>query len=282
MPKCVLSDGTELAYADLGAGAPLLLVHGWAANHTFFDALAERLAATRRVIAPTLRAHPGSGRGAAPLTIATLGADLVEFADKLGLAEFDALGWSMGAMALWAAAPQLGERLAGLIVEDMAPRLTSDNGWQGLAGNYAAADVAATMAEIEADWPACVARFAPQLFAPGAREKHPELLQWASSQMSAASPSAMAAYWASMAAQDFRRDIANIRVPMLAIHGKESQVYGDEATAFAANAAPYGARVVIEGAGHTPHLEAPDEFVKHVEGFFRKTRKPQLRSGGRS
>ncbi len=281
MPTCMLRDGAELVYADQGAGAPILLVHGWAANHEFFNDLALRLAANRRVIAPTLRAHPGSGRGSAALTIATLGEDIVEFAAALGLQEFDALGWSMGAMALWEAAPRLGARLQRLIVEDMAPRLTAGPSWpHGLAGNYGDADVAATVAEIAADWPAYVARFAPRLFAPGAQESNPELLAWAVEQMSPASPSAMAAFWASMAAQDFRAALAGIAQPMLVIQGRESQVHSDEATLFVANAAPQGARVSIAGAGHAPHLEAPEEFVRNVEGFFRTTRKTQLRSGG--
>lgn len=283
MPKCVLSDGTELAYADLGTGAPILLVHGWAANHSFFDDLATRLAATRRVIAPTLRAHPGSGRGVAPLTIATLGEDLVQFVEALGLTEFDALGWSMGAMALWAAAPRLEGRLERLAIEDMAPRLTAGPSWpHGLAGNYTDCDVAATVAEIEGDWPAHVARFAPRLFAPGVQERRPELLAWAVAQMAMASPSAMAAFWSSMAAQDFRAAIAAIKQPVLVIHGRESQVHSDAATAFVARAAPQGASIVIDGAGHCPHLEAPEEFARQVEGFFRITRKPQLRSGGAS
>lgn len=281
MPKCMLRDGAELVYADEGVGAPFLLVHGWAANHTFFDNIAAKLAATRRVIAPTLRAHPGSGRGNAPLTIQTLGDDIVQLVEALNLDGVVALGWSMGAMALWAAAPRLGKRLSGLIIEDMAPRLTNDDAWRhGLAGNYSADDVAATVAEIEADWPTYVARFAPRMLAPGARQHCPKLLQWATDQMSMASPAAVAAYWASMAAQDFRAAIANITQPILVIHGRESQVHSEEATAFVASAAPQGLRVVIDGAGHAPHLEAPEEFLKHVEAFARARRRPELKSGG--
>jgi pimeloyl-ACP methyl ester carboxylesterase len=281
MREIALRDGAKLAYADKGEGPPIILVHGWAANGGFFDALGARLAAHGRVITPTLRGHPGAEAGSAPLTIETLADDLVQLVDALALDEAIALGWSMGAMALWAAAPGLGRRLAGLIVEDMAPRLTNDSGWRhGLTGDYSAADIAATVAEIEADWPGCVARFAPQLFAPAVRDSRSELLPWASAQMLAASPAAMAAYWASMAGQDFRRAIAEIKQPILVIRGAESQVYSAQATAFVASVAPHGAHVVIDGAGHTPHLEAPEVFYQHVEAFVRKTRRPALRSGG--
>ncbi|HYD88568.1 MAG TPA: alpha/beta hydrolase [Vitreimonas sp.] len=271
-----------MSYADEGVGSPILLVHGWAAHGGFFQDLSAGLAADHRVLTLTLRGHPGSSIGAAPLTIETLADDIAHFAAALDLRGLTALGWSMGAMALWAAAPKLGLRLAGLVVEDMAPRLTNDASWRdGLSGGYAAGDVEATLREIEADWPAYVARFAPRMFAPGMRETRPDLIDWARAEMSKADPMAMAALWASMAAEDFRAALARIDAPMLVIHGAESQIYPDGATAFVARTAPRGERAVIAGAGHVPHLEAPDAFFKIIEAFVRNTeRRPDLRSGG--
>lgn len=280
MPVCALPDGAAMSYAESGAGAPLLLVHGWAGNDSFFKDLATRLARTHRVLVPTLRGHPGSSQGEAPLTIETLAEDIAHFAQTLDLKGVTAVGWSMGAMALWAAMPALAGRVDALIIEDMAPRLTNDAQWQsGLAGGYGLNDIASTLSEINADWPAYVARFAPRMFAPGARDARRELVEWASHQMSRADPGAMASYWASMARQDFRVALARIKQPMLVIHGGESQVYPDGATAFIAQTAPNAERVVIPGAGHVPHLEAPDLFFNHVEAFVRKTRRPEL-SGG--
>jgi pimeloyl-ACP methyl ester carboxylesterase len=123
MPVCALPDGAAMSYAEEGAGAPVLLVHGWAGHGGFFQDLSKRLARTHRVLTLTLRGHPGSDQGQAPCTIETLADDLIHFFEALELKGVVALGWSMGAMALWAAAPKLGSRLAGLIVEDMAPRL---------------------------------------------------------------------------------------------------------------------------------------------------------------
>lgn len=265
-----------MAYADEGGGAPVLLVHGWAAHGGFFKQLRTRLSQKHRVLTPTLRGHPGSGQGQAPLTIETLADDIVHFTETLGLKDVVALGWSMGAMALWAAWPRI--RYAGLIVEDMGPRLVNDESWSGgLAGDYGAADIATTLTEINADWPAYVSRFAPRMFAPGVA---PALMTWASAEMSKCNPEAMAPFWASMAAQDFRAAIARISAPTLVIHGADSQVYPDEATAFVARTAPHGDGAVIPGAGHVPHLEAPDQFLNLVEAFVRKTRQPELMSGG--
>jgi pimeloyl-[acyl-carrier protein] methyl ester esterase len=269
-----------MAYADAGAGPPILLVHGWAASGVFFQDLSARLAKNHRVITPTLRGHPGSGQGQSPCSIETLADDIAHFAAELDLKGVIALGWSMGAMAVWAAAPKLGGRLAGLIVEDMAPRLVNDATWQdGLAGGYGAGDVDATVNEIVSDWPAYVSRFAPRMFAPGVRQARPDLLAWAAIEMAKADPAAMASYWRSMAAQDFRAALTLISQPMLVIHGGDSQVYPDGATAFVAQTAPNAMRVVIPGAGHVPHLEAPDAFFNQIEAFVRGQRRPESRGG---
>jgi pimeloyl-ACP methyl ester carboxylesterase len=269
-----------MAYADDGAGAPIVLVHGWAAHGGFFDDLRGRLSKSHRVLTPTLRGHPGSGHGSAPLTIETLADDIAHFCEMLDLKGVIALGWSMGAMALWGAAAKLGPRLSGIIVEDMAPRLINDASWSfGLAG-YGAEDVAGTLKEINGDWPTYVARFSPRMFAPGLNETRPELAAWAVSEMSKADPENMASFWASMAEQDFRATIARITQPMLVIHGGDSQVYPDEASAFIARTAPNAKHIVIAGAGHVPHQEAPDAFFENVEAFVRKTRQPEMRSGG--
>ena len=281
MPQHVLPDGATMSYAEAGAGTPFVLVHGWAASGAFFSDLSAQLAETHRVYALTLRGHAGSGNGASPLTIETLADDIVHFFEALDLKGAYALGWSMGAMALWAASPRIGARLSGLIVEDMSPRLINDESWEhGISSGYGAHDIANTVSEIEADWPSYVSRFAPRMFAASMRAACPELEAWAAGQMAQADAHAMASYWRSMASQDFRAALARITTPMLVIHGGDSQVYDDGATEFIARTAPNATRVVIKGAGHVPHLEAPDDFLNHIEAFVRETRRPELRSGG--
>jgi pimeloyl-ACP methyl ester carboxylesterase len=98
----------ELAYIDRGAGAPVLLVHGFPLDHTMWDSQIEALSRHSRVLAPDLR-----GFGASPLgpLDATGGISMERYADDL--AEFlDALaigrdrpvvfvGLSMGGYIAW-------------------------------------------------------------------------------------------------------------------------------------------------------------------------------------
>jgi pimeloyl-ACP methyl ester carboxylesterase len=143
MPQHVLPDGAAMSYAEAGAGAPIVLVHGWAANGAFFCDLAAELSKRHRIYTLTLRGHPGSETGAAPLTIETLADDIAHFFETLELRGAIALGWSMGAMALWAAAPRISPRLSGLVIEDMSPRLINDATWEhGISSGYGEANIA--------------------------------------------------------------------------------------------------------------------------------------------
>ncbi|MGE0533092.1 MAG: alpha/beta fold hydrolase [Hyphomonadaceae bacterium] len=268
-----------MAYADEGVGPAVLLIHGWAAHGGFFQDLRTRLKGQWRVLTPSLRGHPGSQAGDAPLTIETLGQDIAELVEALDLDRVAAIGWSMGAMALWAAAPRLAGRLSALVVEEMSPRVTNAADWpHGIGGAYEDADVAGTLAEIRADWPAYVARFAPRLFARGVSTS---LVTWAAEEMAKADNEAMAAFWRSMAMQDFRERLAAIDAPVLVVHGAESAIHPEGATKFVARAASEGKHVVIPGAGHVPHLEAPELFFEHVEAFARFAR-PDHSRGVRS
>jgi pimeloyl-ACP methyl ester carboxylesterase len=279
----MLRDGAKLTYADQGAGPAFLLVHGWAGHSGFFSDLSTRLSANHRVLTLTLRGHDGADQGQAPLPLDTLGEDVAQFLEKLDLKNVVALGWSMGAMALWSAWPKIAQRVDALIIEEMSPRLLNDSVWDcGLSGGYSEADLAGTLKDIKADWPTYVSRFAPRMFAPNVRTQRPELIEWSAREMSRADPAAMASFWASMAAQDFRTSLGAIKAPMLIIHGADSLVYGDGATEFVARTAPNAQRIVIDGAGHVPHLEAPDAFFNHITTFARNARRSLLTGGVKS
>ena len=57
----VRRDGTALAYAEAGVGAPtLVFVHGWTCNRTHFAPQVAQFAPRHRVIAVDLRGHGAS------------------------------------------------------------------------------------------------------------------------------------------------------------------------------------------------------------------------------
>lgn len=53
-------DGVRLAYWEQGSGSPpMLFVHGWCCDHTYFAPQVEHFAANHRAISVDLRGHGG-------------------------------------------------------------------------------------------------------------------------------------------------------------------------------------------------------------------------------
>jgi pimeloyl-ACP methyl ester carboxylesterase len=97
-----LSDGVEIWFDDVGAGDPVLLVHGWGstAQHNFGDTgWVQMLSSRFRVIAMDCRAH---GRSAKPhrenlYGRAEMAGDVIRLLDHLDIARALIMGYSMGA-----------------------------------------------------------------------------------------------------------------------------------------------------------------------------------------
>jgi pimeloyl-ACP methyl ester carboxylesterase len=96
------SDGIQLAYRELGQGTAVILLHGLFSdanvNWIKFGAAARIASEGFRVIMPDLRAHGLSGKPHEPQHYpkGILARDLRELVTKLGLAEFDLGGFSLG------------------------------------------------------------------------------------------------------------------------------------------------------------------------------------------
>lgn len=267
-----LSDGTPMAVRLFGTGEPILLVHGWAAHGGFFDRLAEDLASQFSIIVPDLRGHGATSAGTAPLTIAQLADDLHALLLALDLRNAVAAGWSMGAMVLWSMIARHGaDRLAGLVTEDMSPRILNDADWT--LGMQTGLDRAASMqieAAMRTGWPAYAAAFAPRMFARPENGEFPDILPWTVRQLAANDANAMADLWASMADTDCRDAVSAIPVPALIAYGERSQAYSPEASRHLAQSMPDARLCGFSRSGHAPHLEEPGAFARAVADFARE------------
>jgi len=101
--RWMASDGVELAWHELGEGAPVILLHGLfssAEMNWIKFGHAERVAAEGfRVIMPDLRAHGASGKPHDPAAYPknVLVRDLSELIERLGFSEYNLGGFSLGA-----------------------------------------------------------------------------------------------------------------------------------------------------------------------------------------
>ncbi|MDG4827362.1 alpha/beta hydrolase [Asanoa sp. WMMD1127] len=109
---------TDLSYRDLGAGPPVVLLHGGASNAGTWDRLAAALRhAGHRTIAVDLRGHGDSPRaGAYPL--AGFRDDVAALLDRLGLDRVALVGHSLGAHTAVLLAQARPARISRLVLEE--------------------------------------------------------------------------------------------------------------------------------------------------------------------
>jgi pimeloyl-ACP methyl ester carboxylesterase len=96
-------DGVNLAYREIGAGRPLVLIHGYFSTATVnwirYGHAARIAAAGYRVVMPDLRGHGGSAKphDAAAYPPDVLADDGFALIEQLGLTDYDLGGYSLGA-----------------------------------------------------------------------------------------------------------------------------------------------------------------------------------------
>ncbi len=99
---------------------PLLIAHGLYGAARNFNAIAKRLATDRRVVCVDMRNH-GASPWDATMTYPAMAEDLAEAVDRLAGGRAAVLGHSMGGKAAMALALTAPERVAALVVADIAP-----------------------------------------------------------------------------------------------------------------------------------------------------------------
>lgn len=91
--------GVEVAVRELGEGAPVLFLHGWALSHQAWDRQMRVLAdAGYRVLAMDLRGHGGSDAPRSGYGIERLAADAAAVLTALDAHQAAVVGWSLGGM----------------------------------------------------------------------------------------------------------------------------------------------------------------------------------------
>src|SRR5215471_11323624 len=92
-------NGLQLYYEIRGSGRPLVLLHGGLMTIDLnFGPLLEPLASGRQVIAVELQGHGHTADTDRPMTIGAFADDVVALLDRLGVAEADVLGFSLGGL----------------------------------------------------------------------------------------------------------------------------------------------------------------------------------------
>jgi 3-oxoadipate enol-lactonase len=256
----MLAGGLEVAYDDVGAGIPLLFIHGWPHNRTLWAPQLSGLPTQARCLAPDLRGFGGSSVQA-PYSIDQYADDLAAFLAMLGVERAVVCGLSMGGYVALAMLRRHRALLRGLILtstratadtvegKEKRARLIEfvrDRGVEALAGRQLKAMVGETTFN-----------------------SRPDVLE-ALRQLRADAPSdgVIGALEAMAARPDATSLLGGIDFPTLVVSGAEDSLTPpDEIRALAA-AIPRSRLEVIQGGGHVCSYERPAAFNHVVTEFL--------------
>ena len=110
----------QLSHTSVGAGEPLVLLHGLFGSGRNWQSLARRFAESFEVVSVDLRNH-GQSFHADEMNYSVMAADVAALLETLGLENCRVLGHSMGGKVAMTLAIQQPALLARMIVADIAP-----------------------------------------------------------------------------------------------------------------------------------------------------------------
>jgi pimeloyl-ACP methyl ester carboxylesterase len=124
-------NGLRLRYLEWGrpGALPVVCVHGYTSSAEAFNALARRIQDRAHIVAMDVRGHGESAwspNGA--YQYADQAGDLAALVDQLGIERFVLIGTSMGGVIAMVYAGQHGDRLRGLVLNDIGPDVEAGSG----------------------------------------------------------------------------------------------------------------------------------------------------------
>lgn len=263
----VEANGIRIHSTSEGDGRPVVLLHGYQLDHSFWEPQVRALRARYRVIVPDLR-----GFGATPVgnaresTPAQMAEDVRALLDRIGVREPIVLGGlSMGGYVALAYYRLDAQRVRGLILADTRAGPDTDQARQGRLA-------LAEQVEREQSTQAAVEALYPNLMAPAGYTR-PELVAQIRAMAARPTPAAVAAALRGMAARPDSLDLLpQITCPTLILVG-EHDVLTPPSEAEAMHARIPGAELVqVPVVGHLSTLEDPESVNRAILAFLERNK----------
>jgi pimeloyl-ACP methyl ester carboxylesterase len=262
----VLDEGNQQA-------PPIVLIHGYAASMRWYDELAELLGQDHRVVRVDLLGHGGSEKPSAGYEIGEQASATAEGLASLGVTGATVVGHSLGATVATALAEQSPELAAKVVVLDEAVNdddendigFTADLGYVPVIGQAMsrALDVVPT-SFVRGQFDVA---FADDFNTASGFEDPDQVVEDLSAMTYTAFTDSEDAEQEYTDTRSLDERLSALEIPALVIFGAEDEVYDAESSI-----APYddvaGARTeVIDGVGHSPNVEAPEEIAPLISAF---------------
>lgn len=251
MEKIKVND-IELAYARLGKGTPLVLLHGFPLDHHLWDDVSSLLKDTFELILPDLRGFGESTTLDAPYTMDDYASDIAGLLDRLGIQKAAIAGHSMGGYVALAFARLYPERVSGLAL--ISSQVLADPPDRKEGRYKSAAEVA------EKGISGLVEVMAPK-FTSDAR-----LQAFARTLMEKQQPDAYIGALKAMAERiDSTSLLSTFKFPVVIVHGETDALIPVARAREVKAAVPDSHYVELKSIGHVPMLEAAKETAEALQ-----------------
>lgn len=279
----VNADGGELVETSYGSlqvvdegnpsGTPIVLVHGYTGSVHWWEKLAPMLGKEHRVIRVELLGHGGSEKPGAGYAIENQGSAVAEALASLGVQGATVVGHSLGGTVAVAVAERSPQVVAKVAIVDQAPDNSFEEDSPLLQDASYVPVIGQALARVTEWVPASVVRdsyqdaFAPDFNIASGFDNPDQVVDDLREMTYTAfdeTPDAEGDY---SGEQPLDQRMAAIKVPLLVIFGTEDEFYDAEASA-AAYRKVDGAEVsLIQGSGHSPQVEKPEQVAPLILAF---------------
>ena len=260
MGSVQLADGVLNYQLEGPEGAPVLVLsNSLGTNLHMWDTQLPAFATHFRVLRYDTRGHGQSLVTEGPYSIEQLGRDVLALLDALDIDKAHFCGLSMGGLIGQWLGINAPERLNRLIVCNTAAKIASPEVWNPRIETVLRDREAAMVGLRDAS----IARW----FTPAYSEANPESAKRITDMLAATSPEGYAANCAAVRDADFRDQLGEIKVPLLAIAGSADAVTPPSGSLFIQEHVA-GAEYAEFQAAHLSNVEVGEPFSRRVIDFL--------------
>ena len=257
----VTVDDAMIDVAKDGAGAPIVLIHGFPVTRRIWDRQAATLSHKLLTIRPDLRGMGSSSAPAGPYLMETLAADIAAVLDAMSIERATIVGHSLGGYVAMAFSRMFTERVARLAL--VCSRLAADTPEIVRTRNELADRV-----ERDGRIDAVVDAYVPRMFAPVTLENRLPVVNLAREMALENDPRGAAAMLRGMAQRSESYDIAEeLAMPVLIVAGAADQVVPLSEAEEMRRAFPRAEMRIMGRSGHLPMLEEPAALAEALAEF---------------